>query len=117
MIDTRNAFTTIELIFVIVIMGILSAVAIPKLSATRDDAVDAKDCKNTAVCTTDLVAEYTAKKTATKSASHACVRAEASTKNSIHFALSPDYVTVSGAPVRCSRLNATVAFGGSRISL
>jgi len=34
----KEAFTMIELIFVIVIIGILSAVAIPKLAATRDDA-------------------------------------------------------------------------------
>ena len=34
----KNAFTMIELIFVIVILGILAAVAIPKLAATRDDA-------------------------------------------------------------------------------
>lgn len=34
----KNAFTMIELIFVIVILGILAAVAIPKLTATRDDA-------------------------------------------------------------------------------
>ena len=34
----KNAFTMIELIFVIVILGILGAVAIPKLSGIKDDA-------------------------------------------------------------------------------
>ena len=34
----KNAFTVIELIFVIVILGILSAVAIPKLGATKESA-------------------------------------------------------------------------------
>jgi general secretion pathway protein G len=34
----EKAFTMIELIFVIVILGILAAVAIPKMMATRDDA-------------------------------------------------------------------------------
>ena len=35
---TRTAFTMMELIFVIVVIGILAAVAVPRLSATRDDA-------------------------------------------------------------------------------
>jgi len=34
----KNAFTMIELVFVIVVLGILAAVAIPRLSATRIDA-------------------------------------------------------------------------------
>ena len=36
--DMKKAFTVIELIFVIVMVGILSAIAIPKFAATRDDA-------------------------------------------------------------------------------
>ena len=34
----KSAFTMIELVFVIVVLGILAAVAIPKLAASRDDA-------------------------------------------------------------------------------
>lgn len=34
----RKAFTMIELIFIIVIIGILASIAIPKLAATRNDA-------------------------------------------------------------------------------
>jgi len=35
---SKKAFTMIELVFVIVVLGILSAVAIPKFAATRTDA-------------------------------------------------------------------------------
>ncbi|MDR2099318.1 MAG: type II secretion system GspH family protein [Campylobacteraceae bacterium] len=38
----RSAFTMIELIFVIVILGILASIATTKLIATRDDAVFTK---------------------------------------------------------------------------
>ena len=36
--NMRDAFTMIEVVFVIVIVGILTTIAIPKLFATRDDA-------------------------------------------------------------------------------
>ena len=39
---TRKAFTMIELIFVIVVLGILSSIAISKLAVTRDDAIITK---------------------------------------------------------------------------
>lgn len=38
----KKAFTLIELVFVIVILGVLATVAIPKLIVTRDDAEIAK---------------------------------------------------------------------------
>ena len=44
----------IEIIFVIVILGILSAVAIPKLNATRDDAYISKTATAIAAGATDI---------------------------------------------------------------
>ena len=38
MLFTKKAFTMIELVFVIVILGILAAVAIPRFAVTRTDA-------------------------------------------------------------------------------
>jgi len=40
--SNQKAFTMIELVFVIVVIGILSAIAVPKFAATRDDAVITK---------------------------------------------------------------------------
>ena len=40
--QTKKAFTMIELIFVIVILGILSSIAISKIAVTRDDAMITK---------------------------------------------------------------------------
>ena len=40
--QTRKAFTMVELIFVIVILGIISSIAISKMAVTRDDAMITK---------------------------------------------------------------------------
>lgn len=49
----------IELIFVIVILGILAAVAIPRLAATRDDAKIATASADIGTLYSDLGANYT----------------------------------------------------------
>lgn len=38
----RKAFTMVELVFVIVVIGILSAIAVPKFALTRNDAIVSK---------------------------------------------------------------------------
>lgn len=57
----KQAFTTVELIFVIVILGILAVIVIPKLSATRDDAEVSKSAMNVAILISDVASYYTAK--------------------------------------------------------
>jgi len=57
----KSGFTMIELIFVIVILGILAAVAIPKLSATRDDAKISKMSTELATVVQDMGSYYTSR--------------------------------------------------------
>ena len=56
----RSGFTMIELVFVIVILGILASVAIPKLAATRDDANIAKASTEVSSLISDIGSYYTA---------------------------------------------------------
>lgn len=57
----KKAFTMIELIFVIVIIGILASIAIPKLTATRDDAKISAIISNSRTTLTDLQVYYTSR--------------------------------------------------------
>lgn len=56
----KKAFTMVELIFVIVIIGILAAVAIPKLVGTRDDAKISTEMANLSQVIFNLGAEFAA---------------------------------------------------------
>ncbi len=57
----RSGFTMIELVFVIVILGILASVAIPKLAATRDDAQIAKATSEVSSLVQDIGSYYTSR--------------------------------------------------------
>lgn len=57
----KKAFTMIELVFVIVIIGILASVALPKLAATRDDAKIVPIITNIRTLLQDIEGTYTTK--------------------------------------------------------
>lgn len=55
----RLGFTMIELVFIIVILGILAAVAVPKMIMSRDDACYAKLRANLSEAQSDISREAT----------------------------------------------------------
>jgi len=57
----KKAFTMIELIFVIIIIGVLSAIALPILNATRDDAKVSTILANLKNTINDSAAFYSAR--------------------------------------------------------
>lgn len=54
----KKGFTMIELVFVIVILGILASLAVPKLAATKDDAEAAKAAVEIKDAITQLTTYY-----------------------------------------------------------
>lgn len=59
--NSKNAFTMIELVFVIVVLGILAAVAVPRLSATRTDAHISKGRSDISSIRSSIVTERQAR--------------------------------------------------------
>lgn len=50
----RKAFTILELVFVIVILGILAAIALPKMSSSKDEAEVSKSLHNLKTLINDI---------------------------------------------------------------
>ena len=55
--NSKKAFTMIEMVFVIVVLGILASIAIPKLAATRTDAQITKGIADVSSIRSGIVTE------------------------------------------------------------
>ncbi len=59
--QNRLGWTMIELIFVIILIGILASIAVGKLAVTRDDAKLSTDISNMSICLRDANTHYLSK--------------------------------------------------------
>ena len=123
----KKAFTMIELIFVIVIIGILAVIAIPKLTASRDDAKKVVEMNNIANCIQGIATSYTSQKVEDNSTqackSLICATVDIGDSNDGNITVTVkdstngkpkycDYVKVSATK---QKLIGTHLFGGSKV--
>jgi len=99
----KSAFTMVELVFVIVILGILAAVAIPRFAATRDDATVSKIAQNIGTSIEEIAA-YTNSKGAADKDFTVMSHAMASMKKSGDAVLSDNKAVVSIGGVDCVKI-------------
>lgn len=99
----KSAFTMIELIFVIVIVGILAAVAIPRFAATRDDAEVSKVAQNIGTSIEEIAA-YTNSKGAADKDFSVMSNTMASMKKEGEAVLSDNKAVISIDGVQCIQI-------------
>ena len=108
----RSGFTMIELIFIIVIIGILGSIAVPKLAATRDDAKRAGLISNTKICVGDLISAYKGQGVKVDmDTNRACVSAK---KQGANITYSGDFIHVEDTD---PSIDGDYIFKGVRISI
>ncbi len=113
----KTAFTMIELIFVIVIIGILAGIGIPKLAATRDDAKDSALVSNLRICMGDASSEYQSKGAlADLTGIDSCVKANAQEANIVTINGDELVVNSSNSVVNSTIPNGNYPFKGYQVT-
>jgi len=116
----RNAFTMIELIFVIVILGLLSAIALPKMMATKQDANIVSEISNAKQIINNAGAEYVSQGSFSTYNSSDCFSFSGTTDGNFTVSLINSSTSLCTALINSSNfpsdINKTYQFGGTKIN-